>query len=248
MKFDIFVILNWLKVFLVTIVKKNKNRQTILGNNQSYKDAIAAIFNANVVDVSELFLSKENTKENIDVYEQILYLSRIYNLRNIKTGKVTFGLWKKGFYGIVDCEDNADQNIRCIDFGDRPRQAFLNKKFSNRLRVSDANKIIVTHEVAHVITASFRNTNEPLSVAYWSELNRLWNSYKRQENQPKKDNLHISDYSFININEFHAEAFTEYHLSDEPSQMALAVGQLIDKYFKKETSSRNILDTVIDIN
>jgi acyl-CoA reductase-like NAD-dependent aldehyde dehydrogenase len=42
-----------------------------------------------------------------------------------------------------------------------------------------------------------------------------------------------SENASTNVDEFMAEAFTEYRLSSNPSKYATLVGQLIDKYFKK---------------
>jgi hypothetical protein len=36
-----------------------------------------------------------------------------------------------------------------------------------------------------------------------------------------------------NIDEFMAEGFTEFKLSDNPSKYAIKIGELINKYFKK---------------
>lgn len=190
---------------------------------------IASSFQADFVDYSDLFLSDE--RQHVDVFEQIRYLSQMYNLRDIKTGRITFKSGRK-YFGFVQFDPNADQNIKEINFGDKPQNAFSCKKYSRRLRESDRNKIIATHEFAHVLTGSLRNTNEALSVAYWRDLSELWKEYKKSESRPFDQIRHISVYSFKNIDEFHAEAFTEYHLSDRPTQIAIKVGRLIDSYFK----------------
>lgn len=45
--------------------------------------------------------------------------------------------------------------------------------------------------------------------------------------------VYLGDYASENIDEFLAEAFTEYKLSSKPSKYAKAVGKLVDQHFKK---------------
>lgn len=225
-----------------TITKSmNFARRTAVEN---YELQIATLFNAKSVYFSELFLSEEQIDQYEDVLEQALYLRQMYNLRNINTVEVRFETVENAnggaVYGIVIAKENADQHIDVINFGDKSKKAFACKNFSRRVRTSAVNKLIATHEFAHVLTDYDRNRAEAVSVAYWRELEKIWRSYSEEMLQFYEDNGHIdaaiSCYSLCNIYEFHAEAFVEYHLSDEPTPVALEVGQLIDKYFKNQTN------------
>lgn len=209
-----------------------------------YRLQIARIFNAKTVNFSELFLSEEQIDQYEDVLEQALHLSQMYNLRKINTVEVRFETVEKSSdgtdYGIVISKENATQNIDVINFGDKSQKAHECGNFSQRVRTSAVNKLVVTHEFAHVLTDSERNMAEAVSVAYWRELEKIWSSYNEHMLQFYENNGHIdaaiSYYSLCNIHEFHAEAFVEYHLSDEPTPVAVKVGQLIDKHFKKKTT------------
>ena len=53
------------------------------------------------------------------------------------------------------------------------------------------------------------------------------------ENLKKMSEIHLGTYANTNINEFMAEAFSEYVLNSNPSKYAEKVGKLFDKYFKK---------------
>jgi hypothetical protein len=53
-------------------------------------------------------------------------------------------------------------------------------------------------------------------------------------NFQKIKEIHLGRYSETNLNEFMAEAFTEYKLSSKPGKYALQVGKLIDRIWKKQ--------------
>ena len=48
-----------------------------------------------------------------------------------------------------------------------------------------------------------------------------------------RNEISLGNYASTNLDEFMAEAFTEYQLSSNPSKYATLVGKLMDKYFKK---------------
>lgn len=215
----------------------NRVRRTAV---KEYEIQIATIFNTDTVYFSDLFLSEEQIDQYEDVLEQVLHLSQMYNLKYINTGEVRFESLANDdgstLYGIVEAEESANQNIDVINFGDKPQKAFSCGAFSKRVRTSAANKLIVTHEFAHVLTDPDRNASEATSLAYWRELDDIWKSYKEQESHLRQENLHISEYSFSDINEFHAEAFVECHLSDTPTLVSVQVGRLIGKYYRNRTN------------
>ena len=64
-----------------------------------------------------------------------------------------------------------------------------------------------------------------------AERKKLEREIKDLEKQGSE--IYLGDYASTNIDEFLAEAFTEYKLSSKPSKYAKAVGKLVDKYFKK---------------
>ena len=102
----------------------------------------------------------------------------------------------------------------------------------------------LTHEFGHVIINSVHSTDPRLTAAqrqFLSDLQtlRLEYSSKIKELHDKKDykrlyEYHLGAYASHNLNEFLAEAWTEYKLSSNPSPMAKKVGALIDKTFKRK--------------
>lgn len=56
---------------------------------------------------------------------------------------------------------------------------------------------------------------------------------EKQKLENELGEFYLGSYASTNTNEFHAEAWTEYKLSNKPSRYAKAVGELMDEYFKK---------------
>ena len=118
---------------------------------------------------------------------------------------------------------------------------------------------VQTHEFAHLLDS--KDLRRPLSNKsdFIKELEVINNEYKIEfskyfdenkkmgdakflkpierriynENLKKMSEIHLGTYANTNINEFMAEAFSEYVLNSNPSKYAEKVGKLIDKNFKK---------------
>ena len=108
----------------------------------------------------------------------------------------------------------------------------------NNAHIDEANldKYIATHEMAHVIALS----QNAVSGAYFNKLKPIFTQYKKELQQSiiNKDiknlnEISLGGYARTNLNEFHAEAFSEYRLSSTPGKYAKLVGNLIDQHFKK---------------
>jgi hypothetical protein len=117
-------------------------------------------------------------------------------------------------------------------------------EFAGNNKVDEKNLeiAVTTHEFAHVISSSrgakYNNTTKELQ--YWDELRLIQKKYWQErdllrstQNVEELNKIYLGKYSETNIDEFHAEAFMEYKLSDNPSKYANLVGKLIDKNFKK---------------
>lgn len=147
--------------------------------------------------------------------------------------------------------DDTNYWTRVINFGDKAPslesttfdEKFLGQRFNSRVDPKN-NPISVTyHEFAHVIADSdtYPIKNCPKYIKdYFTDLRKLREEYSNEllELNKKRDLLGINKislgrYSSTNIDEFHAEGFTEYKLSSNPSKYAQKIGSLIDKYFKK---------------
>lgn len=136
-----------------------------------------------------------------------------------------------------------------IDFGRRGSYSRLNKdkikifQFS-RIDEVNANLSSVYHEFAHVISMDFYTHASHLDARiqpFWNEIGRIKKSYHKEINslisdpatRAEFDKIYLGDYASTNMNEFMAEAFTEYKLRSNPSKYAVEVGELIDKTFKR---------------
>lgn len=138
---------------------------------------------------------------------------------------------------------------------------FLNNLKLDRPNIDEKNIdfYVQTHEFAHLL--DFKDLRKPLSNKsdFIKELEVINNEYKNEfskyfdenkkmgdfkflkpyerriykENLKKMSEIHLGTYANTNINEFMAEAFSEYVLNSKPSKYAEKVGKLIDKYFKK---------------
>lgn len=100
--------------------------------------------------------------------------------------------------------------------------------------------VITTHEFAHTLWSTKRMEEYKIdnSAAFEKELRKLWRAYRKDQSS----NAQISSYSRENIDEFLAEGFSAYKTgrsadnfgSSGKSPYAKAIGELVDKYFKKK--------------
>ncbi|QHB38539.1 structural protein [Flavobacterium phage vB_FspM_lotta8-2] len=114
----------------------------------------------------------------------------------------------------------------------------------SKSRVDFENQKIATivHEFGHVIVtdrahliqgskgAEFIKKAVTLRNQYSAELSTV----HQLEDKTELMKLSLGKYASTNVNEFIAEAFTEYKLSSNPSKYAVELGKLIDEYFKKK--------------
>ena len=106
--------------------------------------------------------------------------------------------------------------------------------FSPKVNLKDYDIATTTHEFAHMFGAHSRKINQ--SKEWWDfrkELLKINKDYKNSGIRLTTDKDYISEYAKTNLDEFMAESFLQYKLSDSPSKYATRVGNLIDKYFKK---------------
>lgn len=126
--------------------------------------------------------------------------------------------------------------------------------------VDEINERIATavHEFAHVISSSYeyRNTKDKSLIEFWDGMNSIFKRYKAEmPNMFKKieavgdkygyiskqlDNAvadyrqeYLGDYATTEVDEFFAEAFTNFNLNSKPSKWALEVKRLLHKYYLK---------------
>ena len=157
-------------------------------------------------------------------------------------------------YGAVKSIRRTDNSLIWIDranFGNRT-DAFANRKYikgfeglREKSRVDERNNSIATvvHEFFHVMTESLQPQikSAPSSIKeFWRDANKIHDHYVKDllatnmsRDAVMRNEIYLGRYASTNMDEFLAEAFTEYRLSSEPSKFAKEVGFLIDKTFKK---------------
>ena len=108
----------------------------------------------------------------------------------------------------------------------------INRKATDELGLG-ANQYLGTtyHEFAHSLSQS----KEKMDKEFWKEIRKLRKEYQNQINTPEWFNgVRISSYASKDVDEFMAEAFTQAKLSNNPSEYAMRVLEIIDKYYKKK--------------
>jgi SPP1 gp7 family putative phage head morphogenesis protein len=112
----------------------------------------------------------------------------------------------------------------------------------------DADKLkqsTTVHEFAHLICIKEHYSysgikNDKRVTGFIDNLRSIFLKYSnavgeadRKGDNEKLNDIFLGGYAQTNLNEFMAEAFTEYKLYSKPSPYAVEVGQLIDKTFKR---------------
>lgn len=182
-------------------------------------------------------------------------LTENYNLSSIVSNEIGILKFKGGgsYYGRI-VSSGAGKYVDEIDFGIKTdttaRMYDVNSnRYRQKSRVDEKNIPVATivHEFAHVISVDHaKSWFDPTINAFWNELSGIKRKYNARlkkirfdttltetERKKKIQFEHLGSYSGTNPREFMAEGFTEYKLSSNPSPVAVEIGKLIDKYFKK---------------
>lgn len=185
--------------------------------------------------------------------EQLHGLSSEYNINpagvtrqpiplKFKSGTKYAGYIKTAFNGeIFEINFGSTKTVksRQQDSATRDGLRYFSKVDDDKQHLS-----VITHEYAHVIAtgqqAGHSKTPEAMK-RFFDELRNLRTDYtteirgimQKNNHTAELREIHLGNYASTNMNEFMAEAFTEYKLSSNPSKYATAVGKLIDKYFKR---------------
>jgi uncharacterized protein with gpF-like domain len=222
---------------------------------QDIEKSIYNIFNNN----SNLKVKKVNLSNNLTIEqlkERRNTLETLTNQYKISPAidknyesVVSFNSTNKS-YGYIRSTANGKLILEA-NFGDSS-DSFKNRDFNKdfqgirfKSRVDEKNLDIATtvHEYGHLISLrhQLKQFNPPTEIVnYYKELKKINSLYKKElkgfdqtQDYYNRNQISLGDYASTNIDEFMAEAFTEYRLSSNPSKYATLVGKLIDKYFKK---------------
>jgi hypothetical protein len=237
-----------------TISNQQQSYKPALNNTQA-KENIKKIFNNKTnLKIDKVTISKDLTinelNKRIDVLNNLTTEYSISPaLDGLTTSTVSFQSTKSA-YGYIKFFPNG-KGIKTANFGNRSDSG-TNRTFNEydrfirgKSRVDKDNLDIATtvHEFAHMMGINFQSMglSAPTSLKqFFNDLKMLESSYykelvtfSRANDFNNVNQISLGKYSTTNVDEFMAEAFTEYRLSSNPSKYATLVGKLIDKYFKK---------------
>jgi hypothetical protein len=182
--------------------------------------------------------------------KQLNNLTNEYKLDSLHNTKLNIPLKYDSTGNSYGYVKTINGNLLEINFGnttDSIRNRTRNlaeQRFSTRFKsdVSEVNNKIatITHEFAHCIITRHAEYRTVKGQEYYQELKALKREYNgeklrllRRGNVEEYNKIWLGDYANLNVDEFMAEGFTEFKLSDNPSKYAIKIGQLINKYFKK---------------
>ena len=211
------------------------------------------------VKVSKLSIARDMTPARIQKYmESVVKIKNEYNLDQEISDEIKLTLNSTGGnFGFVrpgrrSISKGGGIEIIEINLGNRTN-SFIAR--DPKLRVVEKNGRLINapkssvdeknlelatavHEMGHVMAWNFSKT--PNVQNYFSKLKNIRTEYLKEINDLLKDKkinelnkVYLGEYANKNIDEFHAECWTEYRLNSNPSKYAKIVGELIDKNFKK---------------
>ena len=207
------------------------------------------------VKVSRLTIARDMTPARIQKYmESVVKIKNEYKFEQEISNEIKLTLNSTATsYGFVRSRVSITRTeIIEINLGNST-DSFKNR--NPKIRVQEINGRIVSaskssvdeknlelatavHEMGHVM--ALERSRIPNVQDYFSKLKDIRTEYLKEINILAKDKnitelnkVYLGSYANKNINEFHAECWTEYKLNSNPSKYATLAGNLMDKYFKK---------------
>jgi hypothetical protein len=182
--------------------------------------------------------------------KQLNNLANEYKLDSLHNTKLNIPLKYDSTGNSYGYVKTINGNLLEINFGNTTDSIFnrtrnlAEQRFSTRFKsdVSEVNNKIatLTHEFAHCMITRHAEYRTVKGQEYYEELKALKRQYngeklrlRRRNNIEEYNKIWLGDYAETNVDEFMAEGFTEFKLSDNPSKYAIKIGELINKYFKK---------------
>lgn len=201
---------------------------------------------------SKIIVDKELDLEIFtDMNNQLSDLFSEYEVSKVYNPKATPAIKFKStsrYLGYISSSEEGTY-LEEINFGSKVSKSRIDDSVILRPRSRvDEDKVhlsTLTHEFAHLITVDrqqmryakderlkdFMPNLREIKARYLREIKEL---NKKSSRITKLAEVYLGDYASTNINEFMAEAFTEYKLCSKPSKYAVEVGKLIDKTFKRK--------------
>jgi len=213
---------------------------------KEFKNGMTDLFSKYKIDLSSIRASKKLTIQQYNlIYNKLDELFLKYNFGSIENQQSIKMLFSSGVrtYGYIE-RYAVSGRLTKINLGDliedaASRTRLIEDKFTTRwFSVVDSDKILLStpvHEMTHVLLhTSMKGKREVLDKIreirrqYYAEIRSL-----RDANNIKKYNeIYIGKYALHSLDEFIAEAFTEFTLSSNPSKYSNLVGEAIEQYLK----------------
>lgn len=213
---------------------------------KEFKNGMTDLFSKYKIDLSSIRASRKLTVEQYNlIYDKLDELFLKYNFGSIENQQSIKMLFSSGVrtYGYIE-RYAVSGRLTKINLGDliedaASRTRVIENKFTTRwFSAVDADKILLStpvHEMTHVLLhTSMKGKGEVLDKIreirrqYYAEIRSL-----RDANNIKKYNeIYIGKYALHSLDEFIAEAFTEFTLSSNPSKYSNLVGEAIEQYLK----------------
>lgn len=216
------------------------------------KEVAKKIFKDSGININAITMSSTIEVETLNKYlKQLNKLSKKYKISSIantqKDVKLIFKSSSRTF-GFVERQglsSNRDYYLKRINLGDRTdgisnttREVFIDK-FQRRFKsvVDPRNQDLgtLTHEFAHIMGAS----ENKISADFFNELRIIQKNYRADlkkygvsKNFKAYNEINLGTYGNTDLDEFFAEGFKEFELTEKPSKYARLIGELTEKYFK----------------
>ena len=211
------------------------------------------------VKVSRLTIAKDMTPARIQKYmESVVKIKNEYKFDQeiadeikltLSSTTTSYGFVRSGYKSILrgggteiieinlgnstDSFRNRNPKIRVQEINGRIISASKSSVDEKNLELATA-----VHEMGHVMALD--RSRLPNIQDYFNKLKDIRTKYLEETRLLLNDNkidelnkVYLGSYANKNINEFHAECWTEYKLNSNPSKYATLAGNLMDKYFKK---------------
>lgn len=210
--------------------------------------------------IEKLQLSRNRTlKEYNQIQSEIKKLIKKYNFstwHNDSSIKLRFKSTQRawGFYqpflsgksGVINLGDKYSKisrdkmnpiNINKDGFDMRGKSAIDPDKFHLATPVHEMAHVLITSRTARKeLVANISSKGQEM----FDELRKLRNEYLQEirgylknKNTVAFNNVYLGDYASTNVDEFLAEAWTEFHLNSSPSKYSVKVIEIVNKYYGK---------------
>lgn len=177
----------------------------------------------------------------IESSRQILSLAKRYKT-NLATIDMDEFRYIASVTGTKHMKFNKQYFTNSAAYADMVADNLAVNHFAN-IDTGNALRYVATHEFAHTIAdvkygTEFYQGVRDINRRYLDNLYDLNNqlsaeSITRKQYNKARGKIYISGYAAKSLDEFVAEAFTNYELSSKPSPYSVEIGKLIEKHFNQ---------------